>query len=802
MPQKVIKFSGINRRVNEFTNIGACDELINIRPSATGMEVVKKKKVVCSATGYSGIVEHKFGAQSNLLAMAANAVVWIDLPGNVRQNISATSAPKDISCAGNVILVSFADGTQKSYKYENGSYAEFSTTLPDISISVELDGFDASVTYSSSTNFSGIEEAREGLSLATSLFYKRYHNGLAGPIVVGCTFELEDGNEVWSTGFSIIDPTRDARYVKPTTAGTSKITVSGAETAVLKFNVANYSKVTGVKNIRFYSSLPLYPYDMESSTGGYVQKKLANKELNIAGQNMYLQKVVSFRALGDFKLNTQYSLAAEQLMPVTSGMIYRTGDNVSYNNRFHFYNSNVAHTLQHMSSGVSSNIQNQKPTDYVTIRIARAYVVIDNGTERIFVRNNIPDVQLHTSYDFIYPIGGIKEGYIETSDNDFITSSWYKIELNDSTAYNYSCAIDCDFALTPCDRPTLTNLIESHGQSVTLKAESNAINVSAPYNPFIFPVQYSYSFGGKILDVATSYLPISSTQVGQYPLTVFTDNGIYALEQGSGSVLYGNVVPLQPLVISGKAVSSPYGTFFVSSKNIYVLSGREVANISYMLNGSRDVEIKGSAAYAKLCYGGNGLHDFSAAMSALDFDVFAMYSRLAYDQLNNELIISGNRGYSYVFNAATKAFHKTSMTYLQAASNSRYVIEKDGVSMNIVDLHDEITTISQNILIQSRPMSLEALYTHIDRMILLADATLDGSSGHNLCFSVFASDNLNDWKCIISAQKQNTVLRQIRTNRAAKSYKDYVILINGTVSSDTDLSDIIADYTVVSRRLG
>ena len=61
---------------------------------------------------------------------------------------------------------------------------------------------------------------------------------------------------------------------------------------------------------------------------------------------------------------------------------------------------------------------------------------------------------------------------------------------------------------------------------------------------------------------------------------------------------------------------------------------------------------------------------------------------------------------------------------------------------------------------------------------------------------------INDWKPIISAQKQNTVLRQIRTNKAPKSYKDYIIIIAGLVSTDTDLSDIIADYTVVSRRLG
>ena len=97
-------------------------------------------------------------------------------------------------------------------------------------------------------------------------------------------------------------------------------------------------------------------------------------------------------------------------------------------------------------------------------------------------------------------------------------------------------------------------------------------------------------------------------------------------------------------------------------------------------------------------------------------------------------------------------------------------------------------------------MSFEVAFTHIQRLLLLADAKLEKSQ--NLCFSVFASDNLYDWKCIISAQKQNTILRQIRTNRAAKSYRDYVILITGTVDTDTDISDIIADYTIVNRRLG
>jgi hypothetical protein len=102
--------------------------------------------------------------------------------------------------------------------------------------------------------------------------------------------------------------------------------------------------------------------------------------------------------------------------------------------------------------------------------------------------------------------------------------------------------------------------------------------------------------------------------------------------------------------------------------------------------------------------------------------------------------------------------------------------------------------------IKSRPLSLEEYYTHIQRLLMHVDVHLQGEQ--YLCLSVFASDNLYDWKCIMSSQKKETILRQIRTNKAPKSYRDYIILITGMVDTNTDLSDLIADYTVVNRRLG
>jgi hypothetical protein len=190
-------------------------------------------------------------------------------------------------------------------------------------------------------------------------------------------------------------------------------------------------------------------------------------------------------------------------------------------------------------------------------------------------------------------------------------------------------------------------------------------------------------------------------------------------------------------------------------------------------------------------------------LSTKDFEEFISGASLTYDQLHNELYISSNTT-SYVFNLDTKMFHKASQSFSASQKGARYVLNayKSGVvtGFQIIDMHSEVDSDNQPIFLQSRPMSLDTLSTHIQRLVLLTDATL--KDDQHLFVSVFASDNLNNWKCIISSQKYDTVLRQIRTNRAAKSYKDYVFIINGIVDTNTDLSDIIIDYTVVNRRLG
>ena len=225
--------------------------------------------------------------------------------------------------------------------------------------------------------------------------------------------------------------------------------------------------------------------------------------------------------------------------------------------------------------------------------------------------------------------------------------------------------------------------------------------------------------------------------------------------------------------------------------------------MSGALNGHVDKDIRNNASYPVICSNQLlGEFNFESVISPWDFEVMSSSAILNYDALRNEVYISfgaSDASFSYVFNIDTKEFHKIGKAYKRGHNGARYAIEEKGGVKSIVDLLGEHDA-DQYIFLQSRPFSPEVFYTHLQRLILHTDATLAGNQ--HMMVSVFGSNNLKDWKCIISAQKKDISLRQIRTNKAATSFKEYVIIISGLVNTATDLSDIITDYTVVTRRLG
>jgi hypothetical protein len=803
MPQKVLKFTGINRVVNEFQGSGACEELINLRPEiGGGHRVIRKKHETLPSVDYEKIYEHSFGNTYNQIAVAANgSIIWFNRKDGIKSITNEFSSNDvELSFAGNVMVAySKEENKQLVFKYDNDDYVSYDISMKPIKRVELLYSYakDDPAKNSAIADDSSVEACNAALQKAASGFYGKYPNGLSGAAVVGCAYELDDGSEIWSTAFVVANITRDTGYVIPSLNKEDlSITVTGASKVTLRLYFDSDTAVN-VRKINIYASIPVFQYEMEYTGGDtHAVKELPLDDVNLDGQLMYYQgSVVPDEEYKSFLLNFGKDQAGDSLMKVNAGCIDRTGASVSYNNKFHYYQSEVHHIIQvPTASNLITNDRVTNPTYW------KSYVEFNGEWKLVDNTYRFSETAVN---DFIYPMTGIKRiAFAEMVSGSVSSSSqMFIVDLKDSSAYNYSYA----FGVTPnlvtiSDEILRVNNVES---KVFWKKEANAINVSAPYNPYVFPVEYSYSFGGEIIDIATSYLPISSTQVGQYPLTVFTSVGIFAMEQGDGSVLYSNITPLQPLVLDGKASSTPYGTFFVSSKNLYMLIGRETLNVSDILNGERELYLRELDAYKRLCGNGSGFfYNFLPLLSSEDFEEFIPGATLAYDQLHNELYISsGNENipYSYVFNLDTKAFHKAARKYAVTQNGARYAIEIVGSDKRVVDMHTEDKG-EQPILLQSRPMPIEAFFTHIHRLILFADAKLNDNQ--YLTVSVFGSDNLNDWKCIISSQKMNTAFRQIRTNRAAKSYRDYVILITGVVDTNTDISELIADYTVVNRRLG
>ena len=86
-------------------------------------------------------------------------------------------------------------------------------------------------------------------------------------------------------------------------------------------------------------------------------------------------------------------------------------------------------------------------------------------------------------------------------------------------------------ASTPLDIPLSEN---------DTYTQPNILRVSELENPFIFPSEQTYTISnGEITGIATITAALSEGQFGEFPLYVFTEEGIWALQNGNGIVCYG-----------------------------------------------------------------------------------------------------------------------------------------------------------------------------------------------------------------------------------------------------------------------
>lgn len=186
----------------------------------------------------------------------------------------------------------------------------------------------------------------------------------------------------------------------------------------------------------------------------------------------------------------------------------------------------------------------------------------------------------------------------------------------------------------------------------------NKIYTSEVGNPFYFPLTGINTVGnGKIVGMACAAKPLSEGQFGQFPLYVFTTDGIWSLET-SGTGAYTTKQPLSRDICIGSDSITPIDSavLFATDGGVMMLQGSSVKCISDALNEDSRFSFVNFPKRAELM----GIYeDMGGRFADLEKDVvpFITYIRnckMLYDYANKRIyVFNFSYDYGYVLSLET-----------------------------------------------------------------------------------------------------------------------------------------------------
>ncbi len=148
-------------------------------------------------------------------------------------------------------------------------------------------------------------------------------------------------------------------------------------------------------------------------------------------------------------------------------------------------------------------------------------------------------------------------------------------------AYSFN-KLPTDDTFVPSDDVKIPTVDTTAHETMDSQIFTSVVN-----NPFLFEASGDNTVGtGKILGIVANTEAVSQGQFGQYPLIVFTDEGIYAMGVTSEG-LYGSVYPISREVCNNVDSITPTDrlVYFTSDKGLMAISGGTAATVSRVMNG-------------------------------------------------------------------------------------------------------------------------------------------------------------------------------------------------------------------------
>ena len=774
-----------------------------------------------------------------------------------------------------------------AWTWKQGGYEATEANIPPVTFTIS-DGTDPICVTEDIQDLNKDTDPNEVVSVIESGFNAMQEKNpqvCFGPVIIAMAFKTKDGKTFWTNDWRIYDPTNKVAADTPpyvdysmvqseipeyqdffSKYGYGFIVNNFEDLAIFYVNslhmingygtkvTLSFPKLTNgwnkdtsiIESVEIYSSRPVlymdtaaayegfkwFPNQLTPGTYFYTMvvppKNLA--DMDLGGQLLYHQATILLSSLADsaqdvvlnFGGNVQVS---EDTLDTDAGALTRFGDVLSYNARFHYYNS-----VSHIDIGMPSfRFPPRTSHNLGTMEVFVRYTDADRS-DFLWVGTQSNIEGFWPANLVIAPTINIKEVVTYTNRNGTYYTNRYR--MHESSSYNFSI---CDTG--PYDAPEtgrnteLENLIPNNRQPKGITTtELDAINVSEQYNPFVFLVEHSYKAPGIIIDVAPQMAGVVDANYGRDPLNVFTERGTYALTQGSANVLYGAFLPLSNLKAARGALSLESGIYFLADGGLWLVSGRQVVLVSEALNLGPHKYIRSCTVYMKLSGDeteGTQIvpyYDASPYLSKVEFKEFVTGGQLGYNRFRMEIFVSNKLyDYTYVLSLKYRQWFKMSKRLWQDEPGS-IIINKVGAvlgTISVLDMSDEVTDGGDPLLVhlQSRPFSMGYQYSHIHRIVSMVRAKLS-TSDHKIAVGLYGSDDLQRWKLLAYAKRNGTkwdatqeeyadadvFLAQVRTTSSARSWRYYTICIGGEIPVDvdfpTDFGPVIVDYDPVIRRIG
>ena len=738
MPASKITFNGINRAVSDFSNAGSCEELINLRPTDTGLNPAKDFQVMMRNIPWRNIWVHKVGPYTKYVAMkvvdngTGKEISFWQIDENGEVIGSALGEPFTVdwefddnsvhfAAMGNMFTISIADSATSIYRnlsfiWKDGSYSEISAELEhltEVMDSATLTQGDITI-YTTSvsltqdpTNMELVSAMNDGFNILEA----ENPTVAFGRFLVALCLRTTDGKEFWTAKWMgnnmdqaikgtdgdpnytvVIGSTTTYWYnaddngkitglVGPGNDGTAIAALAGCTYSVTIPRIVEYTEGTSMlSEVCVYASRPERYIDTQdpntvSTYGagnlGHLFLLRTDADYHPEDQLLYLQERIPIKTLlsGSKTVELRFGGVTQttgKTLEADAGMVRRYGDMLSYNSRLHYYGS-TSETFLSRPTFVTYGALGVSPHVYITyLRIKKA-----DGSS-ILVQNTRMTSLRFSPMIVIYPDARVTNVYVRRTDNDQV----WEADMTPSNRYNFSYAKS--FSLVS-DATLLAELDAAQTLTSFLSDEPQDLNVTEQYNPFVFDVSHSYRAPGAILDVQPQMVSVPDVTYGDYPLNVFTSNGVFALTQGNGEVLYARFVPVSGLVSESNCAVTDEGTFFIAAGGIWLIAGRRTILVSDALHEGPHKYIRSAVGYQALSHN-EEIYNVQPYESQVPFDEFLKGAVLSFNRYRAEIIVSSPYyNYSYVLSLKYRQWFKIAHRFTQSTVGGDIIIGLVGI---------------------------------------------------------------------------------------------------------------------------